>query len=116
MNFLENIGKKIGTKKDTQTQTEKIAQQRTDIKVELAAKLYQKGFSEDEVDIVLSIIETAENDIELIKKSLIGTNINPKGDPNKPLADGVEKIKQRQIEMQKELNETIAMFAKNHEH
>ena len=83
--------------------------QRADIKLNLAVKLYQQGFSDDEIEKVLNIIKNAENDIQIIKNSLNGTNINPdlSKDPNEALFNGVEQIRKRQLEMQQELNETI---------
>ena len=106
MDIFEKIGKKFGIIKE-KSKTEEIMKQREDIKLDIAVKLYQMGCSDEEIEFVLNIIISAENDIQKIKDSLIGTNINPKGDPMKPLYEGREKIKQRQIELQKELNEAI---------
>ena len=114
MDIFKKVGKKIGlVKEEEKSRTEQIQEQRNDLKMTIAVKLYQCGCSEDEIERVLMIIQSAEDDIQIIKNSLIGTNINPKGDPNKPLHDGVEKIRQRQLEMQKELNEAIQNLLKN---
>ncbi len=117
MDLFNEIGKKFGLiKEEEKSKTEQIMEKRDNIKLNLAVKLYQQGFSDDEIETVLSVIESAENDIQQIKDSLIGTNINPKAgeDPMKPLSDGIDKIRKRQLEMQKELNETIQRLAQNH--
>ena len=108
MDIFEKIGKKFGLIKET-NKTEEIMKQRSDIKLNLAVKLYQQGFNDDEIEQVLNIIKNAEYDIQIIKNSLNGTNINPdlSKDPNAPLLNGIEKIRKRQLEMQKELNESI---------
>lgn len=102
-------------KEEKKTKTQEIEQERDSIKLNLAAKLYQIGFDESEVEQVLSVIQTAEEDINKIKKSLIGTNINPKGDPMEPLTEGVKKIKERQLLMQKEINELIENIKNKHQ-
>ena len=95
--------------KEQPSRTEKINEDRKDMKLTLAVKLYNKGCSEDEVKEVLTIIENAENEIQIIKKNLVGTNISPdiNADVVKPLDEGVHKIRQIQKEMQEELNEAL---------
>lgn len=107
MDIFSKVAKKFGLAKKEKTQTEIINEQREDLKLSIAVKLYQRGCSDEEIEYILAIIQSAEDDIQIIKNSLIGTNINPKGDPNKPLYDGITKIRARQEEMQKELNEAI---------
>lgn len=107
MDIFSKVAKKFGLAKKEKTQTEIINEQREDLKLSIAVKLYQRGCSDEEIEYILAIIQSAEDDIQIIKNSLIGTNINPKGDPNKPLYDGITKIRTRQEEMQKELNEAI---------
>lgn len=115
MDIFKKVGKKFGLIKEEEekSRTEEIQDARNNIKMTIAVKLYQCGCTDEEIEHVLAIIENAENDIQMIKNSLIGTNINPKGDPNKPLHDGVIKIRTRQEEMQKELNEAIQNLLKN---
>jgi hypothetical protein len=113
MDIFSEVAKKFGLVKEEKTKTEIISEQRDDLKLTIAVKLYQKGCSDEEIERILSIIENAEDDIKMIKCSLIGTNINPEGDPNKPLYEGIEKIKARQQEMQKELNEAIQNILRN---
>ena len=107
MDIFSKVAKKFGITKKEKTKTELIQEQRENLKLSIAVKLYQKGCSDEAIEHVLAIIQSAEDDIQIIKNSLIGTNINPQGDPNKPLYDGVEKIRARQLEMQKELQEAI---------
>ena len=107
MDIFSKVAKKFGITKNEKTKTELIQEQRENLKLSIAVKLYQKGCSDEEIEHVLTIIQNAEDDIQIIKNSLIGTNINPQGDPNKPLHDGIEKIRTRQIELQKELQEAI---------
>ena len=110
--FNKLIGKNNEEKKE-KTKTEEINDRRNDLKLEISAKLYALKFSDEEVERVLTIIKSAENDIQRIKDSLIGTNINPVGDPGAPLKDGIEKIREIQAQMQKEVNETIASIARS---
>ena len=102
--------------KKEKSRVEQFEERRNDIKTQLSAKLYTIGFSDDEVEEVLSIIESAESDIARIKQSLIGTNINPdlSKDINAPLHDGIMEIRKIQAQMEKELNETIARISQSH--
>ncbi len=111
MDLFNRFIKKNNEEKKEKTKTEQINEKRSDLKLEITAKLYAIGFSDEEVEKVLIIIKSAEDDIQRIKDSLIGTNINPVGDPGAPLKDGIEKIRQIQVQMQKEVNETIAKIA-----
>ena len=115
MDIFKKVGKNFGLAKEEKekSQTEQMKEQRNNLKITIAAKLYERGCTDDEIEQVLSIIQSAEDDIQIIKNSLIGTNINPQGDPNKPLYDGIMKIRARQEEMQKELNEAIQKLLKN---
>jgi len=109
MSDFEELKNKIKTK-DGKIRTEQINQERADLKLNLAVKLYQKGFDDEEVERVLSVVLSAEERIDIIKKGLIGTNINPdlSKDANQPLFSGVQEIRKIQFEMQQELNATIA--------
>ena len=114
MDIFKKVGEKFGLiKKEEKSKTEQIEEQRNNLKMAIAIKLYKKGCSDEEIEQILAIIQSAEDDIQIIKNSLIGTNINPQGDPNKPLHDGIMKIRARQEEMQKELNEAIQKLLKN---
>ncbi len=114
MNIFEKVAKKFGLVEE-KSKTEQIKEDRENIKLNLAVKMYEAGFFDEEIEAVLAIIQNAENDIQKIKDSLIGTNINPKGDPMAPLAGGVQEIRARQLQMQKEINEALAEFSKNHQ-
>jgi len=107
MDIFNKVAKKFGLIDDEKSSTEKIMDERNKIKLNLAVKLCTIGFSDDEVAEVLGVIDSAEEDIKAIKDSLIGTNINPKGDPMQPLSNGVDKIRARQLQMQQEIQETI---------
>lgn len=114
MDIFKKVGEKFGLiEKEEKTKTEEMQEKRNSLKMTIAVKLYEKGCTDDEIEQVLSIIQSAEDDIQVIKDSLIGTNINPQGDPNKPLYDGIMKIRARQEELQKELNEAIQNLLKN---
>ncbi|MBR5303374.1 MAG: hypothetical protein IKU37_00935 [Candidatus Gastranaerophilales bacterium] len=112
MNIFSKVAKKFGLVEE-KSKTEIMQEKRDNLKLTIAVKLYEKGCSDSEIEQVLSIIQNAEDDIQIIKNSLIGTNINPQGDPNKPLHDGILKIRARQEEMQKELNEAIQNILAN---
>ncbi len=90
-------------KKEEKSKTEEINEQRNNIKLDIAVKLCKKGYSDEDIEDIIDIIERAEQDIQEIKNSLNGTNINPTGDPMEPLANGIDKIRKRQLEMEQEL-------------
>ena len=104
-------------KKEEKSRVEQFEEKRNNIKTQLSTKLYAIGFTDDEVEEVLNVIESAESDIARIKQSLIGTNINPdlSKDPNEPLYNGVMEIRKIQAQMEKELNETIARIKQSHQ-
>lgn len=109
MNIFEKVGKKFGLiNEKNNNKAEEIIAQRDNIKLNMAVKLYQKGATDEQIEEVLSIIQSAEDDINEIKRNLIGTNINPDmNDPMKPLREGQELIRKRQLEMQEELSNAI---------
>ena len=113
MDMFKKIKEKLGLVKKEKTKTEQIMEERNDLKLNISVKLYKAGCTDDEVERILSIIQSAEDDIQKIKDGLIGTNINPVGDPMKPLADGVDAIRQRQQEMQVELTQAIQEVLKD---
>ena len=110
----DKFGQKFGFAEEGESKTEEIMEERENIKLDIAVKLYQIGCSDEEIDDVLSIIKTAEDEIQIIKDSLIGTNINPKGDPMQPIADGKKKIANRYKQMQTELQSAINELLKLH--
>lgn len=113
MGFFKKIGKKIGIVKE-ENRTEEINEQRGNIKYEIAVKLQKKGFKEEDIKTVIGVIEKAENDIQNIKDSLIGTNINQEGDPNEKLHKGLEEIRTRQQQMQDEIQKTIQQLSEKY--
>ena len=104
MNFNDN---------QNQSKTEQIIKERLTLKAQLAMKLYKAGFDDGEVEQVLDVIQNAEDEVQVIKDSLVATNINPVGDPNQPLVDGSLKIRARYERMHKEINEMIQEIIKN---
>ena len=104
MNFKDN---------QNQSKTEQAMKERLTLKAQLAMKLYKAGFDDGEVEQVLDVIQNAEDEVQVIKDSLVGTNINPVGDPSQPLADGALKIRARYERMHKEINEMIQEIIKN---
>ena len=108
--ILNKFGKKFGIAEE-KSKTEEIMMQRENVKLDIAVKLYKIGCSDDEIECVLNIIKNAEDEIQVIKNSLIGTNINNEGDPLEPLVNGRNKIAERykamQIELQQEINRLL---------
>ena len=114
MDMFQKIKEKLGlVKKEEKTKTEEIMEERNELKITISTKLYNAGCSDEEVEEVLAIIQSAEDDIHRIKVGLVGTNINPQGDPMKPLYDGVEAIRARKEEMGVELQEDIKRILKD---
>lgn len=93
--------------------TDKMRRQREQIKKNLENTLISQGFSSIEVGKVLNVIEIAERDIQVIKDSLIGTNINNEdSDPMQVVEDGRLKIREREIKMGEEIKSVVAQIKK----
>lgn len=58
------------------TKTEEINDKRAQLKKQIAQNLKNIGFSAKEIDEVISILNKSEEEIQIEKDSLIGTNIN----------------------------------------
>lgn len=74
MKFIKKIGKKLGIIPDNKT--DEIMDERSKIKMNMIKSLNSIGFSEDEIQEVLSILTKCEQDVQKIKDEMIGTNIN----------------------------------------
>jgi len=111
---IKDLFQKKNRLEEEKSKTEKLKEERDDIKLEIAGKLHQIGCSDEEIKNVLNIIETAEEEIQVIKDGLIGTNINPKGDPMQPISEGREKIRARYVQMRKDVQEAINKLIELH--
>jgi len=116
MDIFEKIARKFKLVEEKST-TEQIMEKREDLKIKIAVSLYNKNFTDEEIDNVLSVIIQAEDKIKEIKDSLIGTNINmnENTDPLQPLVDGKAKIREISQRMNEEVRDLIAQYAKNHQ-
>lgn len=74
MSIIKKIGKKLGILPDNKT--EEINEERSKIKKNMAQSLQSIGFSEDEINEVLSVLTKCEQDVQKVKDEMIGTNIN----------------------------------------
>lgn len=78
--------------------TQKILQNREKIKSQMIKKLSQLKFSDNEINEVLNIIDTAEAKIEAVKVTLNGTNINT-DDPTPVMKLALDQIRLLQTKM-----------------
>lgn len=117
MGILENIARKFHLVEDEKSTTEQILEQRGNLKIDIAVKLYKQGFTEEEIENVLQIIITAEDEIQQIKDSLNGTNINPdlSKDPMQPIIDGRAKIREISLRMNEDIRKTIQEYVIRHQ-
>ncbi len=115
MDILEKIARKFKLVPEKST-TEQIMEKRGDLKIQIAVSLYNKGFSDDEINTVLGIIIDAEEKIQQVKDSLEGTNFNPNEnqDPMQPIIDGRRKIQEISLKMNEDVRDAISQFSKNH--
>lgn len=74
MGFLKKVGKKITGAPESKT--DEIMDKRAELKKTIAKNLKSIGFNKAEVDEVLDILNKSEEEIQIKKDSLIGTNIN----------------------------------------
>ena len=74
MGIFKKIAKKAGLAE--KTKTDEINEKRAELNKTISSNLKNSGFSNDEVNEVLDILKHCEEEIQMIKDSLIGTNIN----------------------------------------
>lgn len=74
MSIIKKIKQKLGLEEENKT--EKIMNERSKLKNEMAQNLANIGFSQEEINEVLDIITKSEEDVQKIKDEMIGTNIN----------------------------------------
>lgn len=108
MVFYDNLGTN-----NEENLTEKARKQREQIKKNLVKTLEGQGFTNKDIARVMDVIDVAEGEIQAIKDSLIGTNINNEDpDPMKVLYDGKMKIREREIKMGQEIKDMVALIKK----
>ena len=74
MGIIDKLAKLFGFKK--KTKTDEIIEERANLKVKIAQNLRNQGFGAGEINEVLNILKECEEEIQIIKDSMIGTNIN----------------------------------------
>ena len=89
--FFSGFGKKEESK------TEQLQEERSQIKKDMSNNLKKIGFTAIETAEVLTIIDSAEKKIALIKASLIGSNINNENvmDTQNKAIDDIRQIQQQ---------------------
>ena len=101
MKFLRKVGKKLGfIEKD---KTDKIMDERNDIKKVLINNMKAMNFTNAEINEVLAIIKKAEDDVQVQKDALIGTNIN-NPDPNPIMKEKFDEIRRIQLQSGEDLD------------
>lgn len=105
MGIFRKIGEFLGIVEENKT--EKIMQERSEIKNTLANNLKNIGFTEDEIEEVLDVITKSEEAIQVQKDLLIGTNIN-NPDPNIIMREIFDEIRRLQIQTGVDVKAKIA--------
>ncbi len=107
MKFLEKIAKLFGLKE--KTKTDEIMEERAKLKKAISKNLQNHGFNGSEIKEVLEILKKCEEEIQVIKDSMIGTNINNE----RAVEDTESALKQiRELELQAgiDMKEKIAQI------
>lgn len=105
MGIFKRLAEKLGIIEENKT--EKIINERTGIKATLAANLKNINFTEEEIDEVLSIITKMEQDVQIQKDRLIGTNIN-NYTPEIIMKEIFDEIKRIQLQSGEDIRAKIA--------
>lgn len=108
MVFYDNLG----NPESEESITEKARQQREILRKNLERTLEEQKFTPREIDEVMGIIDAAEIEIQKIKDSLIGTNLN-----NEDPSDAVKivevariKIHELEIKMGQDIKDKVAQI------
>lgn len=105
MKFFRKIGEFLGLVEENKTA--EIMKERDGIKATLAKNLQSIGFTEDEINEVLAIITKAEEDVQVQKDMLIGTNIN-NPNPNPVMRERFAEIRKIQLQSGEDIKAKIA--------
>lgn len=105
-NFFTNLFKK----KEEESKTEKIMDQRSKIKDQMAENLRKLNFTTMEISEVLNLITVTESKIEMLKTGLIGSNID--NDPRPIQEKTVSKIRELQTQLQEDIRNKVAEIQK----
>ncbi len=108
MGFFENF---FGSQKST---TEKIQEDRNKIRKLLEDNLKQLSFTTMEINEVQDIITVAEEDIQTLKDTLLGTNIN-NPDPTPIMNKVSNEIRARQQQMSIDIKNKVQEIQKRKE-
>jgi len=105
MGLFDKAAKKFGFKE--KTKTDEIMEKRAILKKQIAQNLKDKGFSASEINEVLDILKNCEEEIQIIKDSMIGTNIN---NPNvvEDTTNALNQIRNLELQAGSEMREKIA--------
>lgn len=105
MNFFRTIGEKLGIIEEDKTA--KIKKERSQIVQTMANNLANIGFTEEEINEVLVILEKSEEDVQKQKDLLIGTNIN-NDDVNSTMKPIFDEIRRLQLKAASDIRQKIA--------
>lgn len=102
---------KKNSKNDGGAKTEKIKQERENIKETFRKNLREIGFTTMEIDEVIDVIVMYEQKIEYAKLKLIGTNIN-NPDPSEIMHDVFSEIREYELNMGRDVKAKIEEIKK----
>lgn len=112
MSLLKKLADKLGINFDepvfsSPDRTDEINEGRNNQKRMLVDNLKRLNFSDSEIDEVTYILTKCEQMVQVVKDDLIGTNINNL-EPDKILAEKLEKIHDIEVTAAKDIREKIA--------
>ena len=105
MGIIDKLAKLFGFKK--KTKTDEIIEERANLKVKIAQSLKNNGFRASEINEVMEILKNSEEEIQIIKDSLIGSNIN-NPDVVATTENALKRIRKIELETAGEMREKIA--------
>lgn len=105
MKFFRKVGEFLGLIEENKTA--EIIEERDGIKGTLVKNLRAIDFTDDEISEVLAIITKAEEDVQIQKDMLIGTNIN-NPNPNPIMREKFAEIRRIQLQSGEDIKAKIA--------
>ncbi len=105
MDFFKKLGEKLGLIEEDKTA--KINAERSMLKLNLASKLKNINFTEQEINEVLDILTKMEAEVQIQKDLLIGTNIN-NPDPTIIMKEVLDEIRRLEVKAGEDIKAKIA--------